>query len=367
MARQGLRVLHLEDSPDYSALIGAFIHKEGMSYHGVSTLAEGLAEIRREAPDVVIVDLHLLDAVGVDVVDAVLKALPGNVPILPLTSSEDELKASSFLSLGAQDYLLKNQINQKALARVIHYSIERKKHESEVAALRERIARGEKMSTLGTLVAGIAHELNNPLAVVQGYAEMLLAEELPPPQKEKLQAIFEESTRCGVIIRQLMDFSKGHDMARQSVDLHALLRRLMQMMGDRLGSGRLRFEGDPALEGMVLTADPNQLLEVFTRLLDNAILAVRDAEDPGVIVSTSLSGSTASIRFADNGSGVEPDQLSRLFDPFFSTKDVGKGMGMGLFVSFGIISRHGGTIRAENLKPSGLAIIVELPAGPGGS
>lgn len=363
MNPQGLRVLHFEDSPDYSALIGSFLHKEGMTYRNAPTLAKGLEEIQKEAPDVVLLDLQLIDAQGIDVINAVVQSLPESVPILPLTSSEDEARARSFLSQGAQDYLMKDQMTQKSLARVILYSIERKKHESEVATLREKIARGEKMSTLGTLVAGIAHELNNPLAVVQGYAEMLLAEDFPPQHKEKLEAIHAEATRCGALIRQLMDFSRGRDMKKEAVDLNALLTRLVKLMSGRLESHRLVFKGDPVMGGVSIQADPNQLLDVFTRIVDNAILAVKDEIDPKIVMSTRLVAPKAVIRIEDNGPGVDAEKLPRLFDPFFSTKDVGKGMGMGLFIAFGIISRHGGSIRAENIRPQGLAIVVELPVG----
>ena len=356
-----IRVLHLEDSEDYAELVGNFLSKEGMITEVTPTLEGALESIGRRPPDVVLMDLHVLDAKGSEILEAISRVLPPGIPILPLTSSEDEGKALGLLSLGAQDYLQKDQINQRVLARVIRYSLERKRHEGELAALREKIARGEKMGTLGTLVAGLAHELNNPLAVVQGYTEMLLQENPSAAQKDKLETVLEESRRCADLIRQLLEFSRGKDMRKEDIDLHALLERLIHLLHDRIGAQSVRLTTEFQAGPLHMVADPHQMLEVFTRILDNALKALRSKAAPAILVRTQVVEGTARVTIEDNGDGIDPSHLSRIFDPFFSTRAVGQGSGMGLPLAYGIVSRHGGTIRAENVQPHGARFIVELP------
>lgn len=364
MNPEPIRVLHLEDSHDYAKLVRSFLTKEGMVTEITPTLAGALESIRRRPPDVVLMDLHVLDATGSEILEAVARVLPQGIPILPLTSSENEEKALGLLSLGAQDYLQKEQITQQALARVIRYSLERKKHEVELADLREKLARGEKMGTLGTLVAGLAHELNNPLAVVQGYTEMLLQGETLPGQKDKLETVLEESRRCADLIRQLLEFSRGREMRKEEMDLHSLLERLIHLLHDRIASQEVRVVTRFHAGDIRLLADPHQMLEVFTRIFDNALKVLRSEPAAVITLTTFIKGAVACVSIEDNGEGIDPEKLGRVFDPFFSTRDVGKGLGLGLPLAYGIVSRHGGTIRAENAQPHGARILVELPLNP---
>jgi signal transduction histidine kinase len=225
------------------------------------------------------------------------------------------------------------------------------------------LVQSEKVAALGKLGAGAAHEINNPLAAIVGNAELLLRREsLTPGARERVDRILEAAYRAARVIRQLLTFVRPPAPDTMPTDVVRLLR---QVLAERTGT--------PAMEGVELVdelkavpavaADGRQIAQVFTHILDNAIDAVKTTADGHAreirLSSMALPGRVR-IRIENSGLPIAADSLPRIFDPFYTTKAVGQGAGLGLSVCRGIMSAHGGRIVAENL-PRGVAILVDLP------
>jgi PAS domain S-box-containing protein len=236
---------------------------------------------------------------------------------------------------------------------------------------RERLTQSEKLAALGQFVAGIAHELNNPLQGVLGHIELLRATRgLPRSHRPALKAIHREADRAAKIVRNLLAFTGSRRMTRRRVNLTSVLQRVLAL---RRASGRMRdvevvrhyAANAPRIDG-----DPLLLHQVFLNLLMNAEEAVAATRRPGRIeVATAVvpSGDRVRVTIRDNGPGIASDALTKVFEPFFTTKDVGQGTGLGLAIAYGIVREHGGSIAAANHPDGGAVITVDLPASPAGS
>jgi two-component system NtrC family sensor kinase len=228
----------------------------------------------------------------------------------------------------------------------------------ENAVLQRQLIRSEKLAAIGKLVSGVAHELNNPLTSISGFSELLLEEVQQEGARSKLEKISHESRRMQRIIDNLLRFARGKALHQAPLDLQAVLREALALLEYKLRSERieLRISIDPALPRIV--GDEGQMKQVFVNLLGNAMDAMDGSSERRISVEMFARHSHVVIRFTDSGKGFS--DLNRAFDPFYTTKPVGKGPGLGLSICYGLIKEHGGEIRAENLQP-GAVVIIELP------
>ena len=209
-------------------------------------------------------------------------------------------------------------------------------------------------------MTGVAHELNSPLTAIAGYAQMLPS--LPEDERAAaLGTIEREALRLGRIVQNLLYFSRQQPPRRERVDLNGLLRRVAEVRGEELAAGGLtldlRLGAVPSVTG-----DEYQLEQVFLNLVSNA----EEAMHPGggrLVVTTAATGDLAHVTFTDSGPGIAPEVLTRVFDPFFTTGEVGEGAGLGLSIAYGIVSEHGGRLWAESPTGGGARFVVELPLG----
>ncbi|MEK7701372.1 MAG: ATP-binding protein [candidate division NC10 bacterium] len=226
--------------------------------------------------------------------------------------------------------------------------------------LEAQLLQAEKLSALGGLVSGVAHELNNPLAVVLGRAELLLLGELDERTRRALEAVRTQGDRMKRIIQNLLFVARKHPPERSWVDLNALLRETVELRVHQMHVNNIevRWHLDEGLPRII--ADPHQLGQVFLNLVTNAEHAM--AGRPGVLtIGTEPAGETVRVGVADTGPGIAPEHLPRIFEPFFTTKEVGRGTGLGLSVSYGIVVGHGGRIWAASTPGRGAGFFVELP------
>ena len=227
--------------------------------------------------------------------------------------------------------------------------------------LEERLTRSEKLAAVGQLAAGVAHEINNPLGGILVYSYLML-EDLPPDHPERLQVekIIREATRCKEIIKGLLDFSRQLPSRLKPVDINALVTELLGLVENHLNFQNVGLQKNLAPDLPPVQGDKSKLEQVFLNLFMNAGQAM--AGHGVLTVSTSQNTQGAvEIRVSDTGPGIHPDHLPRLFDPFFSTKEVGRGVGLGLSVSYGIIKQHRGRIYADTTAPVGATFVIELP------
>jgi signal transduction histidine kinase len=229
-----------------------------------------------------------------------------------------------------------------------------------------RLVQSEKLASLGTLAAGVAHELNQPLMLIRGYAQRLLGGDhgLDAMAREAIGAIEEETGRMTKIIRHLKDFSRRSNVESQAVDLNATLQRGLALVSERL-DGRhvtLSLHLDPNLPR--IWGDPIQLTQVFVNIIVNALDALDEVGGGEVTITSAPRGAdTVLVSVADTGPGIEPAILPRIFDPFFTTKPVGTGTGLGLSIALGLVQAHGGQITVDSHPGRGCRFTVSLPVG----
>jgi len=233
---------------------------------------------------------------------------------------------------------------------------------SDVALMHSKLMHTEKMAAVGQLVSGVAHEVNNPLTAILGFADLLMENpELPESARKDLRVILQEAQRTKQIVQNLLSFARQMPPQRKPVQVNSILRRTLQLRAyDFASHGVEVSEGfsDPLPE---VVGDSHQLQQVFLNILNNAYDAVRESGRPARIeIETSVSGGWVQVLFRDNGNGIRNSE--RIFDPFFTTKEVGKGTGLGLSICYGIVREHGGEIVCyNNAGQEGATFLVRLP------
>ena len=231
------------------------------------------------------------------------------------------------------------------------------------AALRDKLVHAERMSSLGQLVSGVAHEVNNPLTAILGFADLLMeSPELPETARKDLRVILQEAQRTKQIVQNLLRFARQMPPQRNAVQLNLILRRTVQLRSYDFNSHGVEIVEHLDEELPEVMGDAHQLQQVFLNIMNNAYDAVHDVGRLARIeIMSTKSGDSVEVSFRDNGEGIShPDKI---FDPFFTTKEVGKGTGLGLSICYGIVKEHGGEILCHNnLGGQGATFVVRLPA-----
>jgi len=231
--------------------------------------------------------------------------------------------------------------------------------------LQEQLIQSEKMSAIGQLVSGVAHELNNPLAGISAFAQLLLAEKrFPPDQRTAAETIYSEARRASRIVQNLLTFARQHKAEKVPTAINQVLDDTLELRGYelRVRGIDVRREYDESIPDTM--ADAHQLQQVFLNLITNAEQAMEQKEGHHrLTVSTRRNGDAIRIEVEDTGAGIPANLIERIFNPFFTTKPTGSGTGLGLSISLGIVREHEGKIWAENSSQSGSGarFVVEIP------
>jgi PAS domain S-box-containing protein len=242
------------------------------------------------------------------------------------------------------------------------------KLEAEREELRKRLGQTEKLAALGQFVAGIAHELNNPLQGVLGHLELLRTTgAFPKHLRREVQTIYREADRAAKIVRNLLVFAGSRRLTRRSVSLNAVLHKVVALRAPACRAADIEVVRHYDDKLPRVQSDPLLLHQVFLNMVMNAEHAIAATGRGGRIeITTSVTRSrdaiTASVR--DTGIGIPDDTLPRIFEPFYTTKEVGKGTGLGLAIAYGIVQEHGGQIVAANHPDGGAVFTVDLPITP---
>ena len=243
--------------------------------------------------------------------------------------------------------------------------------EAEREELRKRLTQSEKLAALGQFVAGIAHELNNPLQGVLGHLELLRATGAFPKQlRKEVQTIYREADRAAKIVRNLLVFAGSRRLARRSVSVNAILQKVLALRAPACRAVDIEVVRHYDEKLPRVPSDPLLLHQAFLNIVMNAEQAIAATGRPGrIVITTSVAprGGRIVATVRDTGAGIPADVLSRIFEPFYTTKEVGKGTGLGLAIAYGIVQEHGGQIVAANHPEGGAVFTIELPAavGPG--
>jgi PAS domain S-box-containing protein len=276
---------------------------------------------------------------------------------LPLLTKTGQLVAVEFVS---NKYQVDGQSIIQCNIRDIR---ERRQAEEEKRQMEQKSQVASRLASVGEMVAGVAHEINNPLTGVIGYAQLLLnRENMPPDVRRDLAAINECAQRVADIVQRLLAFSHQTRPQRKLVDINELIENTLILRSYHLTANNIEVTTRLALDLPEIMADPGQLQQVLLNLIVNAEMAMRLAQGKSKLtITTKKSDNIIKIYCKDNGSGMKPEVLNRIFDPFFTTREVGQGTGLGLSLCYGIVTEHKGNIYAESKPGKGATFVVELP------
>jgi two-component system NtrC family sensor kinase len=226
-----------------------------------------------------------------------------------------------------------------------------------------QLIQSEKLSAVGEFVAGVAHELNNPLAAVMGFSEMLKNAEVGDKNRRHVELIYKSAERCQKIVQSLLSFARRQAPERKPVQVNKLIEDVLEMVAYPLRTSNVKVITHLPPKQPLVLADGHQIQQVVLNIINNARQAIEAHQGSGrITITTHHDAGKLRITIHDNGPGIKPENLRRIFDPFFTTKEVGKGTGLGLSLCYGIIHEHGGHITAVSEPGDGATFTIELPA-----
>ncbi len=235
----------------------------------------------------------------------------------------------------------------------------------ELVAMQARVAQSERLASLGMLAAGVAHEINNPLGGILALTSLTL-EEMPKddPNREDLEEVVNQTRRCRDIVKGLLEFSRQSRMGADLADLNRIIDDTLSLVGRQAAFFNVNIvkEYDPELPSVI--ADKGELQQVFVNVLVNAAQAIKDHGTVRIVTRPSADGEFVEVLISDTGHGIPPEDVDRIFDPFFSTKPSGQGTGLGLSIAYGIVTSHKGTIQVSSQIGKGTTFTIRLPLTP---
>ena len=364
-----MNILLIEDNPGDALLMREMLAATpdfDFRLETADRLSTGLARLQSAGADLVIVDLQLPDSSGLDTVRRVCDAAP-NAPIIVLTGLDDEALALEAMRKGAQDYLVKGQVDERVLARTVRYAIERHR---TLAVLRHQ----SRMQAVGQLTVGVAHEFNDLLTVIVANTGMLQSHLKGSPGLAGLaDQVAAAADQGAKLTSSLLAFCRMQMLRPKLIELDVILHDLAILIGRTLGE-RTELKLNLPSGLWLAMVDAAQLQVALCHLIMNA----RDALATGGVIEVAAAnlaldgdgkrarnlppGEYVAITVSDNGAGMTPATLERAFEPFFSTKGVGKGTGLGLSMVYGFARQSGGDVQLASEAGTGTTATLILPA-----
>jgi len=360
MSDKDTKILLIEDSPIYTRLVQKMLTVSSQVEYQIECadrLSAGLEYLVKGEIDVVLLDLGLPDSQGLDTLRKMRAQAPA-VPIVVVTGLDDETLAVQAMRQGAQDYLIKGDIDSKTLWRVIRYAIERKR-------MQLQLVQAEKMSALGTMAASVAHELLNPMMGMLNFAQYCIEHtEDGDLRYQVLRDIERETRRCANIVTNLTTFARMGKQDKEGYQKESpatIIDRVVRLLSYRIERQRVSItqRTDEGVSEVWIRA--NSMQEVLLNLISNALDAVEDSKKKEICVEIHREGDFIQVTVADSGCGIGPEHIEKIYDPFFTTKAIGHGTGLGLTVSRSIIYSHGGDITCESKPGAGTTFNILLP------
>ena len=266
------------------------------------------------------------------------------------------LTLAAMLLMGALVFLKQHFLDIE----LMHLLRSSRKSFQDLQLLQTQLVQSEKLASMGQLVGGAAHELNNPLTAMLGYSELLATTELTTEQRALSEKISQQAKRIRSLVASLLSFAKQVPTAKSAVDTNILLNTALRRCQSQLLSAKVQVSIELADVLPRVLGDSNQLLQVFAHIIGNAAHAMADRNGGTLTVITRPVGDSVSVEFSDTGPGIK--EPAKVFDPFYTTRPVGQGTGLGLSMCYGIVQEHAGKIYCRNRPEGGATFIIELPA-----
>ncbi|MFZ7110534.1 MAG: ATP-binding protein [Desulfatiglandales bacterium] len=368
-----IRLLLVDDEDDFRRTIAKRLKKRGILPEEAGSGEECLALLEKNAMDIVVLDVKMPGMNGIEVLRRI-KAAHAKTEVILLTGYATTHDGVEGIKAGAFDYLSK-PIELEHLIGKIRQAHDKILRENEKlreleyrARLEQQMIATERLASLGTLAAGVAHEINNPLAIIHeavGWMQLLLQkkelEDMPRKGDFELALgkIKNGIDRARKITHQLLGFVKKTDSQFSEVDLEELAHEAIVLVKMESGNRQLGLTRDKNLDSISLFSDPYQLRQVLINLLSNAIHAT--GENGKIDVLLESAGDRVSLSVVDDGEGIPKENREKIFEPFFSTKAPGEGTGLGLFVTRGIVEKLGGKIDVVSRLGQGTTFRIGLP------
>ena len=371
------KILVVDDEPANVRLLERFVALEGYTAIRSTTDAREVADLLRTyQPDLLLLDLMMPHLDGVGVLERVKEIVPGDefLPVLVLTADASPDAARRALDAGAHDFLTKPLRHGEVVLRIRNLLTTRRLHLALAAQNRalkaivkdrtERLLQSEKIATMGSLLAGVAHELNNPLAVLSAHTQILRERATDPAVIQRADRMRTATDRCVRVVRSFLALAREQPPERTPVVVADAIQAAAEMLAYELRTDDVELIVDVATDLPALSADPHQLHQVLVNLLANAHQAMRRHPGPRRLTVRARHDTArrlVRLQVEDTGPGMSPEVQARIFEPFFTTKAVGEGTGLGLSLCRGMIEEHGGTIDVESEPGRGTRLTVELP------
>ena len=293
---------------------------------------------------------------------------PGSWIWVLLWSKDSPIGIMGISSLEARTYSSNDENMMVAVGRQLATTIEKVrlyeetcKAYEDLRKTQEQLLQSEKMSAVGQLIAGVAHELNNPLTAILGYAQLLESEGLNDRATDFVRKLFKQAQRTHRVVQNLLSFARQRKPQKVDVDIRKIVDETLALRDYDLKVNNIALERETMVDAPSVTADPHQLEQVFLNIINNAVDAILEGGKGGKLkVRIHSADGQVRVEFLDSGVGIKDP--NRIFDPFYTTKSVGKGTGLGLSICYGIIKEHGGDITAHNRAEGGACVEVKLPA-----
>ena len=368
-----IRLLLVDDEDNFRQTLFKRLAKRGLIVEQAADGNECLSILQNQAMDVVVLDVKMPGISGIEVLKQIKDHYP-KIEVILLTGHATTADGVEGIKLGAFDYLSKPIELEHLYFKIIqaYDKIQRIEAEHQEAEYRKRMEQrmiaAERLASVGILAAGVAHEINNPLAIISestGWMRQLFAkDELKnmPRRDDFIKALdkVEKSVeRASRITHQLLGFAGKSEPAVSEVSLAELAEEAIRLIDHELHNRDIKIvrQIQPALGR--IQSDPYQLRQVLMNLLTNAMHAVKSGGS--ITIAIEALGDNQVITVSDTGQGIPPENLDKIFEPFFSTKRPGEGTGLGLFVSRGIVEKLGGTIEVESEIGRGASFSIRLP------
>jgi signal transduction histidine kinase len=227
--------------------------------------------------------------------------------------------------------------------------------------LEKQLLLNDKLSSIGRFTAGIAHEINNPLGTISNFVETILFDEDDKEKIEYLNNIRSETDRISSIVNGLLNFSRQSKSEFGLVDIREVIELSLKICHYQKNYKEFNIKKDYPKDTPYIMGNFNQIQQVFINIITNAFQSMQKGDKLNILVKITEEHNLLKVIFKDNGSGIESQYLQKIFDPFFTTREEGKGVGLGLSISYGIIKNHGGDITVESEVGKGSTFIVSLP------
>ncbi len=376
---KNVQVLLVDDERHFREILAKRLVQRGITTLEASGGEDALKLLEKNAIDVIVLDVKMPGMNGIETLRLVKEKYP-SIEVIMLTGHASTRDGVDGIKSGAFDYLTKPVEFEQLLRKIrqAEHKIRRSEAAKKEAEFREHIkqkmAINERLVALGTIAAGVAHEINNPLAIIKdaaGWVKQILAkpEMVDIPRKadfeKALDRIDSSTDRARRITQQLLQVvktqsSEAVDPANmKEVDLRKLVGECIALVELEASYKKINISLETSGETPIVQTDPYQLAQVLLNLLTNAIQAT--GEGGRICVAVHASQKQAEVTIQDTGCGIPKEHLDKIFEPFFSTKTAGEGTGMGLYISRNIVSKLGGKMTVERQPGKGTAFIISLP------